>query len=187
MQGASATIQYKNDILFINQVLTSSGVVRMKTWKNVTVGDILRLENNEELPADVVILASSEEEGRCFVETSNLDGETNLKRRAAVALSAKAFGIRGINEVFTKIFFVHIMKVFRQPPLNTTKHDEDVVSIKGEMEIEKPNDRLYQFSGIMKLDHTHDIQSVGLSNILLRGCTVRSCSYLYGMFHINVQ
>ena len=38
------------------------------------VGDVLRLESDEFIPADVILFASSEPEGFCYIETSNLDG-----------------------------------------------------------------------------------------------------------------
>ena len=63
------------------------------------VGQILRIGNHEEVPADIVLLATSEEEGRCFIETCNLDGETNLKRRAALGETAKLSGWRELNAV----------------------------------------------------------------------------------------
>ena len=35
-------------------------------------------------PADLVILSSSNPEGMCYIETMNLDGETNLKIKKAL-------------------------------------------------------------------------------------------------------
>ena len=34
-----------------------------------------------EFPADIVCIASADDEGKCYVETANIDGETNLKLR----------------------------------------------------------------------------------------------------------
>ncbi|KAJ3342262.1 hypothetical protein HDU93_002735 [Gonapodya sp. JEL0774] len=50
-------------------------------WQDVRVGDFVLLRNNNQIPADVLILATSEPEGSCYIETKNLDGETNLKIR----------------------------------------------------------------------------------------------------------
>ena len=43
------------------------------------VGDIVRLKENEFIPADMVLLRTSDEKGECYIETKSLDGETNLK------------------------------------------------------------------------------------------------------------
>lgn len=51
------------------------------SWKNVHVGDLLEVRNRENIPADIVMLSCSDPRGTCFVMTSNLDGETNLKPR----------------------------------------------------------------------------------------------------------
>ncbi|KZV71607.1 phospholipid-translocating ATPase [Peniophora sp. CONT] len=54
-------------------------------WENLKVGDIVKLKSNEAVPADILVCATSEEENVAFVETKNLDGETNLKSRTAVS------------------------------------------------------------------------------------------------------
>ncbi|XP_015268247.1 PREDICTED: probable phospholipid-transporting ATPase VD [Gekko japonicus] len=55
-----------------------------KFWKNITVGDFIRLSCNEEIPADMVLIYSTDADGICYIETSSLDGETNLKQRQVV-------------------------------------------------------------------------------------------------------
>lgn len=50
-------------------------------WKDVQVGDIVKLISNSAIPADLVILATGEPMSICYIETSNLDGETTLKLR----------------------------------------------------------------------------------------------------------
>ncbi|CAB0019266.1 unnamed protein product [Nesidiocoris tenuis] len=51
------------------------------TWKEVRVGDIVHLSNNEVVPADVLLLRTSDDHGTCYLDTCNLDGESNLKLR----------------------------------------------------------------------------------------------------------
>ncbi|XP_062852428.1 phospholipid-transporting ATPase VD-like [Trichomycterus rosablanca] len=53
-------------------------------WAEVCVGDVVRLCCNEIIPADMVLLHSSDPNGVCHIETANLDGETNLKQRQVV-------------------------------------------------------------------------------------------------------
>ncbi|ORX59732.1 phospholipid-translocating P-type ATPase [Hesseltinella vesiculosa] len=54
--------------------------------KDVQVGDILYLRNGQSCPADCILLSSADtEHGICFVETKDLDGETNLKPRTSIS------------------------------------------------------------------------------------------------------
>ncbi|XP_017319684.1 probable phospholipid-transporting ATPase VD isoform X2 [Ictalurus punctatus] len=55
-----------------------------RRWADVCVGDVVHLCCNEIIPADLVLLHSSDTNGVCHIETANLDGETNLKQRQVV-------------------------------------------------------------------------------------------------------
>jgi P-type E1-E2 ATPase len=51
-----------------------------KTWENVCIGDIVKLEakgRNDKIPADLMLLYCKSNDGQCLIETKNLDGETN--------------------------------------------------------------------------------------------------------------
>ena len=57
---------------------------RQKAWEDTAVGDFVKVLDNESIPADLLICSTSEDENVAYVETKNLDGETNLKSRNAV-------------------------------------------------------------------------------------------------------
>ena len=54
-----------------------------KQWNHIRVGSIVKVHENEYFPCDMIILNSSLPKGICYVETKNLDGETNLKYKQA--------------------------------------------------------------------------------------------------------
>ncbi|XP_048884771.1 phospholipid-transporting ATPase VB isoform X1 [Brienomyrus brachyistius] len=56
----------------------------LKRWKDVRVGDFVKVVCNEVIPADILLLNTSDPNGVCHLETANLDGETNLKQRQVV-------------------------------------------------------------------------------------------------------
>ncbi|KAF0917505.1 hypothetical protein E2562_020617 [Oryza meyeriana var. granulata] len=61
----------------------TAGEFPPKKWKHIRVGDVVRVASSETLPADMVLLATSDPSGVAHVQTVNLDGETNLKTRYA--------------------------------------------------------------------------------------------------------
>ncbi|KAG8758981.1 hypothetical protein FRC14_006959 [Serendipita sp. 396] len=57
---------------------------RSTAWEDVRVGDFVKIRADEPFPGDIIICTTSDPEDVCFVETKNLDGETNLKSRKSV-------------------------------------------------------------------------------------------------------
>lgn len=55
-----------------------------RRWKDVRVGDFVKVVCNEIVPADLLLLHTSDPASVCHIETANLDGETNLKQRRVV-------------------------------------------------------------------------------------------------------
>ena len=50
-----------------------------KHWKNIRVGEMIKVVDDEFIPCDILLIKVFDPKGVCFVETKNLDGETNLK------------------------------------------------------------------------------------------------------------
>ncbi|XP_065059008.1 probable phospholipid-transporting ATPase IA isoform X2 [Rhopilema esculentum] len=90
-------------------------------WRDVQVGDIVKVLNGNFFPADLLLLSSSEPMGMCYIETANLDGETNLKIRQGLPATA----------YYTTL--------------------SSMLSLLGKVECEGPNNRLYDFVGNITL------------------------------------
>ncbi|XP_059652856.1 phospholipid-transporting ATPase 1 [Cornus florida] len=56
---------------------------QQKKWKDIQVGEIIKISANDTLPCDIVLLSTSDPTGVAYVQTINLDGESNLKTRYA--------------------------------------------------------------------------------------------------------
>uniref|UniRef100_H3CBZ1 P-type ATPase N-terminal domain-containing protein n=1 Tax=Tetraodon nigroviridis TaxID=99883 RepID=H3CBZ1_TETNG len=63
--------------------LTVRGKVKVKS-SDIQVGDLIIVDKNQRIPADLIFLRTSEKNGACFIRTDQLDGETDWKLKVAV-------------------------------------------------------------------------------------------------------
>ena len=118
----------------------------------IQCGDIVRLVENEEVPCDLVLLATSEANGVCYIQTTNLDGESNLKSRVALSETRQMNDPAKLAEF---IGFVHA------PP---------------------PDNQLYVFDAQLRLDPTSNVvSSLSADQLLLQATHVRNTEFAYGL------
>ncbi|KAL2819991.1 hypothetical protein BJX63DRAFT_380938 [Aspergillus granulosus] len=130
-------------------------------WKSLQVGDFVRLYNGDPIPADVVVLSTSDPDGACYVETKSLDGETNLKVR-------------------------HALNCGRQ-----VRHARDCERAEFIIESEAPHPNLYAYNGALRWDQRDPdypdaprkemVEPITINNLLLRGCSIRNTEWVLGV------
>lgn len=83
--NASSTSLSDSKNIFSNSVSMTRYNLRLNrtAWKDIKVGDVLQINENDWIPADVILLAVDSDETEAFVETMALDGETNFKSKFA--------------------------------------------------------------------------------------------------------
>ena len=133
---------------------------RTTFWKNVRVGDFILLRSDDPIPADIVVLATSDSDGACYVETKNLDGETNLKVRHALRCGS---AIRSAHHCEAASFWI---------------------------ESEGPGPNLYSYNGVARwydrdinspqMDPDIKAEPVSIENLLLRGCNLKNTDWVIG-------
>ncbi|KAK3281982.1 hypothetical protein CYMTET_10262 [Cymbomonas tetramitiformis] len=125
-----------------------NGKLQEIRWDALEVGEIIQLKNGDRIPADLVVLSTSQVEGICYVETMNLDGETNLKIKKALEETQKVISA------------------------------SDFDSFSGVVTCEGPNPSLYTFTGNIDLQdrETKEMKKVPITpvQILLRGSSLRN-------------
>ena len=121
-------------------------------WQSLQVGDILKLERDDAVPADIVLLNSKGNNNLAYIETMALDGETNLKTKQP---SPALRGACGTLE-----------------DLTTSRNIEVIV--------EDPNLDLYNFEGRITVDGSEPAPLTN-NEIIYRGSILRNTPELLGM------
>lgn len=120
-------------------------------WEDVRVGDFVKLQEGSAIPADILICATPDEENVAFVETKNLDGETNLKSRNAVSVLTQLRDAAACAD-----------------PANSFR-----------IECDRPETNMYRLNATVDVQgekHAADLQTV-----LLRGSVIRNTSWVIGV------
>jgi len=144
------------------EVLRDGSFVRIPSWQ-LLVGDIVRVSDGEFFPADLAVIATSNQDGLCLVETASLDGEKNLKRYFAMAPTA---GL-GAADV-----------LHRQ--LNAL------------IRVDLPNNRLYELTGQLRVKPADDtdarepadsdqVSAINVENVCLRASKLKQTEFAIGV------
>jgi len=136
------------------KILDRNSSVTERRWDAVSVGDVLIVKNQEEIPADMVVLRCFSDDGACFVSTASLDGETHLKPKVAA--------LKGVK------------------PEDESELGRILDNIKFEIKKEAPQKSIYSFSGSLKLGDAEE-QPLEMRNVLLRGSVLRNVEWCVGI------
>ncbi|SCU97025.1 LAFA_0G09362g1_1 [Lachancea sp. 'fantastica'] len=123
-----------------------------KQWKQLRVGDFVLLNQDDWVPADLLLLTCDGENSDCFVETMALDGETNLKNK------------QPLREVSDQMDTVAGLAEF-----------------KARINVEDPNLDLHNFEGNLELLDQQRKITIGPDNIIYRGSIIRNTQNAVGM------
>jgi phospholipid-transporting ATPase len=117
-------------------------------WENLQVGQLIKINKNERFPADLILLKSSDPSGIAYVETINLDGETNLKHKQAI---------------------IDLQESIYSP--------SEASTITGIVYCDMPNDQLYSYQGIIDVSVRNSSFSykynIDFDQFMLRGSSLK--------------
>ena len=149
-----------------------------KEQQDLTPGDIVKLEGKCRVPCDLLLMYTSNhtEGNTCYVETSNIDGETNLKIKSApAAVTSSLYTLLKQTEMIGKL-----------TKRTRTIYEPTEELFDGSMEVEMPNNSIYTFVGALHLkaaEYVPELESVPLNadNVLLRASVFSNTDWAYGI------
>jgi phospholipid-translocating ATPase len=156
--------RHRNDNLVNSRptyVVRNNHLKKDVKWCQIVVGDIIKLQNDDFVAADLLLLATSEPHGLCYIETAELDGETNLKVKQALSETSKQFEV-----------------AMQAADLNAI--NEEILKLDCKIECDPPNERLSVFDGTLTWKNG-DKLALDNDNLLLRGCRLRNTKWCYGL------
>lgn len=144
-------------------------------WRDIRVGDLLYVSNKQPLPADMVILASSEDESICYIETSSIDGETNLKLRRAISyLPTDAPRLANPVEIVARL-------ETDQPTVKCEHPNLKIESFSGTFNVPQHAALTAPDASAPQGDEFTEVIPIDNENVLLRGAVLRNTAWAVGI------
>lgn len=99
--------RYKQDKEINSQIVQVYDLAQRKVIKtrsqDLKVGDIIRVCDNEPFPADLLFIYSSKNRGIAYINTMNLDGETNLREKRAYEITQESTFYTEVSEFHNQV------------------------------------------------------------------------------------
>ncbi|KAL3206648.1 hypothetical protein MRX96_010705 [Rhipicephalus microplus] len=106
------------------QKLSVNGVSAIPS-SDIRVSDLIIIEKNQRVPADMVLLRTTEKSGSCFIRTDQLDGETDWKLRVAVDTTQRLPSMEELLEIDACVYAEEPKKDIHSFIGKFTRHDGD--------------------------------------------------------------
>ncbi|KAK2954436.1 ion-transporting P-type ATPase [Blattamonas nauphoetae] len=151
-------------------------VLRNQTFESipteqVVVGDFVLLRSNEEIPADILLLSSSEPQNIAYVNTMNLDGEGNLKTKRSHPLITNYLGTLPV--VTSEDGMTHTV--------DTSVFLPKLETFQGVMHCSAPNRTINEFAARLEFSDSAETVSLSHPQLLLRGCVLKNTPLSFGV------
>ncbi|CAD7959407.1 unnamed protein product [Amoebophrya sp. A120] len=128
---------------------TQDGDIVETEWQDLSVGDVIRVKKGQQFPADLLLLASSDKDReQVFVETKNLDGETNLKTK------------------------VCLPQISSKKCLNGKDDAKSIAKLRLRIKVEPPCTALYSLNGQIFVQD--EVVPLSADQLLLKGSSLQS-------------